>query len=270
MESQEIPFFEPKPQAEEPYMIIKVSRQKFWYTISSVLVLCLLLLSTALILKTSGDTKCDQIQIPTYPSQRIQPEVSVEISEIDSRVHVSEETSTIQSNRKRPCRPGSKKRHCQKENEDEKVLEEKPIDCKLGPKLIGKYHQVSHDNMEKYLDVEGGSWMFKRMALSAKPNLEIIQYSDNEYGQIYTAPFYRQEYPMKFGVEYDLQDGLGTPVKATASDKCDEIEIVAEGGKQGQQITRLVLNSESGELKMYMTLKKHNVTAARIFQIDTA
>ena len=215
-------------------------------------------------------TLSDLIQIPAYPSQRNHPEVSVTISEIESRVHASEETSTVQPNRRRPCRPGSKKRHCQKENEDEKEPEEKPTACKLGPKLIGKYHQVSHDNMEAYLDAEGGSWMFKRMALSAKPNLEIIQYSDNEYGQIYTAPFYRQEYPMKFGVEYDLQDGLGTPVKATASDNCDEIEIIAEGGKQGQQITRLVLNSETGELKMYMTLKEHDVTAARIFQIDTA
>ena len=91
----------------------------------------------------------------------------------------------------------------------------------------------------------------------------------SSYGQIYTAPFYRQEYPMKFDGEYDLQDGLGTPVKATASDNCDEIEIIAEGGNQGQQITRLVLNSETGELKMYMTLKEHDVTAARIFQIDT-
>ena len=57
---------------------------------------------------------------------------------------------------------------------------------------------------------------------------------------------------MKFDGEYDLQDGLGTPVKATASDNCDEIEIIAKGGKQGQQITRLVLDSETGELKMYV------------------
>jgi len=267
MESQEIPFFQPKQRTEEPYMIIQVSRQKFWYTISSVLVLCLLLLSTALILKTSGDSKCEQI-IPVYePSQRNQqPEVSVTISEIESRVVTQ---STNEPHRKRPCRPGSKKKHCQKDVEEEEIPEEEEKVCKLGPKLVGKYHQVSHDNMEAYLDAEGGSWMFKRMALSAKPNLEIVQYNDNEFGQIYTAPFYRQEYPMKFGVEYDLQDGLGNPVTATASDNCDEIEIVAEGGKQGQQITRLVLNSETGELKMYMTLKKHDVTAARIFQIDT-
>ena len=109
-----------------------------------------------------------------YSGQRNQPEVSVTVSELESRVHVSEETSTIQPSRRRPCKPGSKKRHCQKENE--KVPEEK--DCKLGPKLIGKYKQTSHENMEAYLDAEGGSWMFKRMALSAKPNLEIIQYSD--------------------------------------------------------------------------------------------
>lgn len=250
-------------------MVIQVSRQKFWYTISSVLVLCLLLLSTALILKTSGDSKCDQITaIPQYPSQRNnQPEIAVTISEIESRVS---EITTDHSPRKRPCKPGSKKRHCQKEEENEEFEPEEPKVCKLGPKLVGKYHQTSHDNMEAYLDAEGGSWMFKKMALSAKPNLEIVMYNENEFGQIYTAPFYRQEYPMKFGVEYDLKDGLGTAVKATASDNCDEIEIIAEGGKQGKQITRLVLNPETGELKMYMTLEAHEVTAARIFQIGAA
>ena len=101
------------------------------------------------------------------------------ISELESRVHVSEtstETSATQPSRRRPCKPGSKKRHCQKENE--KVPDEKPTVCKLGPKLVGKYKQIKHENMQAYLDAEGGSWMFKRMALSAKPNLEIIQYSE--------------------------------------------------------------------------------------------
>merc|ERR1712183_1240534 len=107
--------------------------------------------------------------------------------------------------------------------------------------------------MEAYLDAEGGSWMFKKMALSGKPNLEIVMYDENTFGQIYTAPFYRQEYPMKFDGEYDLKDGLGTPVVATASDNCNQIEIVAENGKQGQQITTLLLNAEKAELKMYMT-----------------
>ena len=44
--------------------------------------------------------------------------------------------------------------------------------------IIGHYKQVELVNMEAYLDAEGGNWMYKRMAQSVMPNLEIKQYSD--------------------------------------------------------------------------------------------
>ena len=71
---------------------------------------------------------------------------------------------------------------------------------------------------------------------------------------------------MKFGVEYDLKDGIGTEVTATATDDCDVIEIVALGGKQGKQITKLHIEEDTKQLIMTMILVDHNVSAKRIFE----
>ena len=39
--------------------------------------------------------------------------------------------------------------------------------------IVGKWRQVRLENMEKYLKAEGASWIFRKMALSIPPELEI-------------------------------------------------------------------------------------------------
>ena len=39
--------------------------------------------------------------------------------------------------------------------------------------LVGKWKQIRLENMEEYLKAEGASWMFRKLALSIPPELEI-------------------------------------------------------------------------------------------------
>ena len=40
--------------------------------------------------------------------------------------------------------------------------------------IVGQYKQIRLENMEKYLVAEGAGWMYRKMALSVPPNLEIL------------------------------------------------------------------------------------------------
>ena len=40
-------------------------------------------------------------------------------------------------------------------------------------KIVGEWKQVRMDNMEEYLQAEGASWIFRKMALGIPPDLEI-------------------------------------------------------------------------------------------------
>lgn len=221
---------------------LSITRQKFWYGLSSILVLCLLLLSTALIFQSNNKAECDLL-LPTPPPAPA------------GRNHIQVDVP------KDPCitRTGRRKKN--------KKCREKEIPTEpFAKQIIGNYKQVELVNMEAYLKAEGGNWMYQRMAVSVMPNLEIKQYSDVKYGQIYTAPLYSNEWIMfTDGREYNHEDALGDPVVATAIDSGDQLEILALGGKAGPMKT--IMSMENGRLKMELTLiDQDNVTAVRYFQ----
>jgi hypothetical protein len=236
---------------------LSIAKQKFWYTISSVLVLCLLLLSTALVLKSGNE--CEHNHGPEARILAMTPSIPAKAV---------------------PCIPqevcprgrkGKKCRELQKsQSASSTTTEPAMIEQKLAPKLIGKYKQTEMVNMEAYLEAEGGSYFFRKMALKVYPNLEIKEYEDQgHYGQIYTAPLYNKEWPMyTTGVEYEQEDGLGTKVTATATDNGSDITIMAKGGKSGPMITKMYFETVDGieKLKMEISLPDKNVTGVRIFE----
>lgn len=226
---------------------LSITRQKFWYGLSSVLVLCLLLLSTALIFQSNkSGTECDLSPVGQLTST------------LSPRVLISTPKEAD------PCiRAGGRRKKSKKCREKEETSH--PVEP-FAKQIIGHYKQVELVNMEAYLDAEGGNWMYKRMAQSVMPNLEIKQYSDVKYGQIYTAPLYSNEWIMfTDGREYHHEDALGDPVVATAIDTGDQLKIVALGGKAGPMKT--IMSWENKRLKMELTLiDQDNVTAVRYFQ----
>jgi len=140
---------------------LSIAKQKFWYTISSVLVLCLLLLSTALVLKSGNE--CQHHQGPEARSMTVQTIPVEPVACIPQEV-VEE------------CPRGRKGKKCREKQRStsstDKIVE------KLAPKLVGKYKQTEMINMEAYLEAEGGSYFFRKMALKVYPNLEIKEYPD--------------------------------------------------------------------------------------------
>ena len=82
------------------------------------------------------------------------------------------------------CPKGKKGRKCRKEARTiaDKSALPAPVDF-LAPKLVGHYKQVELVNMAAYLDAEGGSYFYKKMAQKVHPNLEIKEYPEEGYVQ---------------------------------------------------------------------------------------
>lgn len=235
---------------------ISITRQKFWYCLSSILVLCLLLVSTALIFQSSSKP-CDSKPETSDFNSRALPETPFSVKPSTTNKPFDEDPCLMKNGRRK------KSKRCRESNPPPKVLEP------LAPRLVGKYKQVKLKNMEAYLEQEGGNFVYQKMAMSVMPNLEIKAYSDVKYGQHYTAGFmYSKEWLMwTDGRKYEHEDALGDRVSATAIDNGETITITALGGKAGPMITVMSLEPSTGRLLMTLTLTdKNNVTAVRYFE----
>lgn len=134
--------------------------------------------------------------------------------------------------------------------------------------IVGKWKQIRHEDMEEYLIAEGKSWMFRRMALSVSPNLEIAATENNRYKQIFTAPMYKGVFPLWLdGETANYKDVDDVDVIGSSVEIDNYLQNICTGGNNGKIITTYKLNGD----ELYLTTMladKGGIVASRVFVRD--
>jgi len=277
----------------------KTLKKKICYVITSLLLLVLMLGSTALILHSTGS---DQENPESLESENVRSETTilVEIDSFEGRNTFSENenSESIQSDvvlvTNSPEVESDEGSGDIKESDDEDIFEdlfatknyeisttqksqttkmepEKPVEpVSTGLTILddirGKWQQIRSINLKPYLAKEGGNFLYRAFAASVEPELEMKEISKNKWQQIYVVPLTKKVYPMEFGGPYEHKDGLGDPVTSTAQVQSDNtILITARGSRSG--VVTTVIQIKDGELWLTQTMpEKGGIQNSRIFK----
>lgn len=235
-------------------------KKKCFFATASFAVLSLLILGTVFILKTALQDHQQQIIIDESLQKRIF-HLEQRVDEL-TELYEQQQKQISTQNENHHEASGDYRSHL---TDDENLLEPASVEKKsFISSIVGKWTQIRMENMDEYLTAEGASWIFRRMALSIPPELEIHDYGEKKYAQIFTAPMYRGEFPIwNNGETMYYEDGNKDDVVGEVTDTGDSVVIVAVGGKNGPIKSSLYYKGD--ELFLTTELLDKGVKASRVF-----
>jgi len=273
----------------------KTLKKKICYVITSLLLLVVMLGSTALILHSTGSENSD-LDFLESEDFVTKPTILVEIDSFGPRIDQSASPSdeNIQSDVEIIDSQSNVLIEASGDNSDDEDIfddlfatensevttvktttsrteSEKPTEPLLPVSNIlddirGKWQQVRSINLKNYLAKEGGNFIYRMFAASVEPVLEMKEISKNKWQQIYVVPVTTKIYPMEFDGPYDHKDGLGDAVTSTAEIlENNTILITATGSRSG--VVTTVIEIKDGELWLTQTMpEKGGIQNSRIFK----
>lgn len=127
------------------------------------------------------------------------------------------------------------------------------------------WQQYDSDNVELYLEAEGGSWFYRKMAVNALPLLTFTKTGPQSFDQNYKTMGFTVSYPLRFDGPYKHVDGIKTPVVSTSTVRQDDIYIVTKGGTTGPVKTIYNIHA-NGDLWINQYMVDKSISNSRIFK----